>query len=71
MDIDDLDNRDLNETDCFIKVSVDPMKLFANACANHSETLCGVIINALLTIKDESESDVEAVVDIIKALHAE
>ena len=64
-------NVTLRETRIATIEHIDPLEMFANACANHSETLCGTLIEALLSVENAPESDVEAVVDIIKALHAE
>lgn len=71
VNIHDLDNRDLNETDVFIKVAVDPIALFANALSNHSDTIIPRIIRALNTIGDATEDDAIAIASIIKTLDAE
>ncbi len=71
------DNRSLTEVDIKHNADLsyhpndygfDPCQLFANACANHSETLCGVLVDALLSVDNASKGDVDAVVTIIKAL---
>lgn len=73
VNVDALDNRDLNETDLLVKMSVDPVALFANACANDSETLCEMIALALdVALKgDVVADDAHAMTMIAKALRAE
>ncbi len=77
------DNRSLTETDIRFgdqhkyneqDITVDPLALFTNACANHSETLCKLIADALAPLSLDSntpEGDVLALLTIQNALEEE
>lgn len=64
-----LDNRDLTCTLLNASFDVNPVDLFANACANHSPTLSRHIRHALAEHAAKChEDDKDAVQDIIRAL---